>query len=547
MPTASPFLADLDGIRYAGRALKTRRNRALWKRDPVAWTHDRLGEHLWSKQQEILHACTEEERVAVPSCHGAGKSRLASRAGLWFVDTADDPEDRFLVTTAPSNQQVRAILWRYMRQAHRKHSLVGEILQTAEWKVDGNLVGYGRKPADHDATGFQGIHAPDGVFTVVDEAGGVPYQLFVAVDALGTDSDSRQLLIGNPDDAASHFATICQREPGWKVIRISAFDTPNLTGEPCPPEVAKALVQRKWVEDKRTRWGESNPLYRAKVLGEFADSEDGLIPLSWIRAANRRWHDWQERREASPTRIEPPGARRFGVDVARGGEDKTAISERQGSIVNPDGQSKIETHEGLDTVQVSAIVARKLAAHVQSSAAIDVIGVGAGVFDQLSRAGKSVTAFNASKGTKRRDATGEWKFPNVRSAAWWNMRELLDPAMGATLALPEDDELTADLTTPKWDIRTGGVIVVEPKDETKKRLGRSPDQGDAVVINCWDDRPARADDEPADQVPDVVAHADSYERTAHDARRLRRLQQGETALLYDPEVDDEEPEILRFD
>src|SRR5690606_22532435 len=162
-------------------------------------------------------------------------------------------------------------------------------------------------------------------------------------DSLATGADSHLLAIGNPDDNASHFAHVCQHEPGWHVFKISAYDTPNLTGEieQVPKdrreELREVLVTRDWVEDKRLRWGEHNPLYIAKVLGEWADSDDGLIPLSWVRAAHARWHTWNDASEDRKARglgpVEPHGRRILGVDVARYGTDQTCIATRQGHVV----------------------------------------------------------------------------------------------------------------------------------------------------------------------------------------------------------------------
>jgi hypothetical protein len=512
--------ADTIAMRAAGRSLRTRRNKLLWKRDPVAWVHDRLGERTWSKQEEALWSLAQNPRTAVKSCHGIGKSHLASRGGMWWVDTADNPADRFLVTTAPTTAQVRAILWRYIRSGWRAHELPGRVLQNAEWKVDDELIGYGRKPADHDESAFQGIHALEGVLVEIDEACGVPHQLFVAADALATNDASRVLAIGNPDDNSAHFQKVCTKEPGWNVISISAFDSPNFTGEPVSERMAESLVSRWWVEDKRQRWGETNPLYIAKVLGEFADAEDGLIPMSWIKAAQARWIAWAEARDASPTAIGPPGPRYIAVDVARFGEDKTAIAHKQGQIVHPDGeidhhgQAPIETHAKLDNVEVARVVRSHMRPHPKVSAIVDVVGVGSGVYDILTHAGLSTTSFAGSRRTKMRDLTGEFTFDNVRSAAWWNLRELLDPGRpgGATLALPPDDDLAADLATPKWDLRAGGVLVVESKDETRKRLGHSPDVGDAVTMLTWVDsvhhEEASLEEDPRAAEP--VPHADAY-------------------------------------
>lgn len=494
--------ADLRAMQAAVELLAREERDRRYLHDPVSWVADVMGEHAWSMQADIMRAVATDPLVAVQSCHGSGKSWLASRVVLWFLATRPLGET-FVVTTAPSSAQVRAILWRYIRQGHEKAGLPGKVHQTAEWKVDGELIAYGRKPADYSQSAFQGIHARH-LLVVLDEAGGIPKALWDAADSLATGADSHLLAIGNPDDNSSHFALVCQSEPGWTVFKISAYDTPNLTGEiervpaHLRDELSEVLVTRAWVEDKVTRWGPTNPLFVAKVLGEWADSDDGLIPLSWVRAAHARWHAWndanEDRRAAGHGPVEPHGRRIYGVDVARFGTDQSAIATRQGHVV-----MKIEKWPKLDTTQTTDKVQFRLKAHPGSHSVVDVIGIGAGVVDQLRRAGLSVSAFNGSRSTRRRDSSGELRFPNLRSASWWNLRELLDPAMDAQLALPEDDDLTADLVTPKWDDRTGGTVIVESKEDIQKRLGRSPDSGDAVAMSCWSDTPERETDldEPA--------------------------------------------------
>jgi hypothetical protein len=116
---------------------------------------------------------------------------------------------------------------------------------------------------------------------------------------------------------------------------------------------------------------------------------------------------------------------------------------------------------------------------------VDVIGVGGGVVDRLRELKIAVVAFNASEATDHKDRSKELGFLNKRAAAWWRLREMLDPAFGPELALPPDDLLTGDLTAPHWFVRSGAKIQIESKDEIKKRLGRSPDSGDAVVQAVW--------------------------------------------------------------
>jgi len=109
-----------------------------------------------------------------------------------------------------------------------------------------------------------------------------------------------------------------------------------------------------------------------------------------------------------------------------------------------------------------------------------------GVVDRLREMGKEVEPFNGSERTDMKDKSRELGFVNKRSASWWNVREMLDPANQPTLALPPDDELTGDLVGITWRVTSGGKIQLESKDEVKKRLDRSPDSGDAVIYALWD-------------------------------------------------------------
>ena len=80
-----------------------------------------------------------------------------------------------------------------------------------------------------------------------------------------------------------------------------------------------------------------------------------------------------------------------------------------------------------------------------------------------------------------RDRPGELGFLNKRAEAWWALRDLLDPAFGSARALPDDDELIGYLCAPRWKMTSAGKVQIEPKDDIRKRFGRSTDVGDAVV------------------------------------------------------------------
>lgn len=463
-----------------------------YRTDPVAWARDRLGVHLWSKQAEIAASVVRNRRTAVRSSHGAGKTWLAAVLACWWADV-HPPGQTMVISTAPSYDQVHGVLWENIRDLHRDSPLRGTVQQSDRWvDDDGRLLGFGRRPPDHVDSAFQGYHRQY-VLVIVDEAGGIPEWLWTATEALTTGVDCRVLAIGNPTDSASHFAKL-RGSQVWATDQISTFDTPNFTGEitRVPAEVAEqwrhVLPSHQWAEDALIQWGEHSSLYRVRILGEFADRDDGLIPLSWVAQAQRRWQVWHDDGEH-----QPGGRRVIGVDPAWLGEDQTAIAVREADIIR-----SVRRWSKMDTTQTTALVEAELE-FPRSTSIVDVIGVGAGVVDQLRDRGRSVTAFNASKPTKRRDSTGQWRFRNQRAAAWYSCRELLDPALGATLALPPDDALEADLTTPSYGPATGGYYVIESKDDMRKRLSRSPDTADAVIMALWHDAATARD--PGDDTP----------------------------------------------
>jgi hypothetical protein len=434
--------------------------------DPVAWVRERLKEHPWSMQREIIEDVRDERYVAVQSAHDTGKSWIASRAASWWID-AHPPGEAFVVSTAPSQTQVEAILWREVGKAHRKGDLVGRITSgmVPQWKIGAEIVGFGRKPQDLTSTeeamaAFQGIHARY-VLVVIDEAGGVPKWLFDAVDSLVTNEDSRVLAIGNPDDPSSHFETICRPGSGWKHHKVSAFDTPAFTGEKVPEELLQVLVSKMWVDERKKRWGETSPLYVSKVNGDFPEvTDDTLITPAMIRDAQER---------------HLPGLEhgRYGLDIAEYGSDRTTLyRNRGGKIRKIDEWHKQGTMETVGKVKIHL---DKHKGHVPVVG--DSVGVGSGACDRLSEMGYKVLRFNGGE-----RALNPKKFVNRRSEAYWEMREMMED--GAIDLDPADEDLASQLGSIKYSVDSAGRVKLEKKDDMKKRGLPSPDYADGAMQSC---------------------------------------------------------------
>lgn len=436
---------------------------------PVAWVQNRLSEHVWSKQVDVLESVVEHRYTAVMSAHSTGKSHIAARAIGWWVDT-HPADDVFIVSTAPSAPQVRAILWRYLKQVHRKAGLAGHITggEIPEWKLPGDiLVGWGRKPADlsnaeEAATSFQGIHARY-VLVVLDEAGGIPEWLWNAVDTLVTSPTNRVLAIGNPDDPTSHFEKVCRPGSGWNVIQISAYDTPAWTGEDVPDELLDVLVSPEWVTERKRSWGEDSPLFISKVLAEFPEvTDDNLIPIAWIRRAILE--------DLSGEAIADLG--QFGMDVARSGKAETVIYRHRG------GEVRLTwVRRGLgDTMKAVAHAAEIMRGAGRGvPMVIDADGLGAGVFDRMAELNLPVAPFHGG-----RRAFRPKKFRNRRSEQFWALRKLFEDEL---IDLdPEDEDLHSQLASIKWFQDSAGRTYIETKDDMAKRGLPSPDRADAVMM-----------------------------------------------------------------
>jgi hypothetical protein len=502
---------------------------------PVEWIADKADEWTAAVQQAICESVRDNRYTAVPSCHESGKSWIAARIMAWWIDS-HPPGTALVVSTAPTAAQVSTILWQEVTIVHDKAGLDGTITRAGypRWNIGNLMVGVGRKPADHANSAFQGLHRRY-VLVVIDEACGVVRHLYDAIDSLIANVHGRVLAIGNPDDPGAHFATICKPGSDWNVIQIDALRTVNFTkdrvakypltkalmeaeripynNEKVPLDLREMFIDPSWVEERIIRWAAvpkgaekqydrvelrdtvqrrcaTSALFSSKVRGIFpTTSNTGVIPLGWVQLAVNRWHDYQDEMEKAyrEGRIhhETRGRRVVGIDVAYGGEDETVVAVRQGNFVN-----ELRRFRNADTVETASIAAQFLN-HPGSMAVVDVIGIGAGVFDTLrrwNRDGKITAeciAFNAAAQSHRMDTLGEFKFRNDRAAAWWNFREILDPSRGSLVALPDDERLIEELVAVRYDHLVGGVIKIEDKDEIRKRIARSTDSADAVIQAFW--------------------------------------------------------------
>jgi hypothetical protein len=224
------------------------------------------------------------------------------------------------------------------------------------------------------------------------------------------------------------------------------------------------------------------PLRSQLLQGDFLagkeDAANQVIPTAWIDAAQARWA--KGKRE---------GARMLalGVDVAQGGADETVLAPLYGTWFD-----ELIKRKGVDTkdgAAVSALIVQTMRDRCNIN--IDYTGGwGGGTVTHLTAAGgidpSRINSVVFSAGSNEKTKDGALTFANMRAALWWRFREALDPESREEVALPPDRRLAAQLAAPTWKLR-GESILVESKEEIRKRLGSSTDDADAVIL-AWHQR-----------------------------------------------------------
>ena len=449
-----------------------------YRRDPVRWARERCGVKLWSKQREIIASVRDHAQTAVHSCHAVGKSFVAATTVAWWLDVHPVGE-AFVVTTAPTDKQVKAVLWREINRLHTRAQLAGRT-NLSEWYVGKELVAFGRKPADQDPTAFQGIHARY-VLLVLDEACGIPKELWDAGSSIVSNEHSRTLAIGNPDDAFGEFAANCRASSGWNVIHVGYRDTPNFTEEHVEPIVRDSLISPRWVDERAKKWGVGSAIFTSKCEGQFPlEGTSGVIPYAWASAC--RILDLPE-----STPVEA------GVDVGAGG-DRTVIRERRGLRAGRE-----EVFVDADPMRTVGRLVEKINEWGVTRVKVDSIGIGwalTGRLRELSSIHNPAGSL-AGETTHRAEVVGvnfgerptegwEHKFLNKRAEVYWQVGRERSRLRNWDLTDVDDDTI-AELTASTYEVMDSyGKIKIEPKDKVIERLGASPDRGEALLLAFYD-------------------------------------------------------------
>ncbi|MFG2986199.1 hypothetical protein ACGFYQ_33945 [Streptomyces sp. NPDC048258] len=509
----------------------------LWRDSPSAFVEDVLGETLWSKQRTVLDAIVDHTRVAVPAGFGVGKTHLAARAAVWFVNVY--PVGTALcITTATRFRQVQRQLWPHIRKVVPRSGLPGKV-DTVQYKMPdpfGNdfVAAYGFSAPANDEAAMQGIHMSH-LLLIVDEAGGIDPSIGAGTNNLLTGGHAAMLAIGNPamDDPASWFEELClegddPEEPKTVTVPISSLDSPAITGErvpycnDCPAGVARHslaehMPDQDWVDRTIRSYGEDHPYVIAKVHARFPKGGGGLvIPPTWIDDAMdqdnptgpgwRRLCDLGLEGETATHTVREGAWVRLGVDVAADGGDEftvyrvigDAVEFRHASAGAANDSQVTVAEKVLEEIHAAQRLADALGSQHPVRVKVDKNGIGHGVTSMLERWADSgrhraqIVGVMVSESPSQDDPGAVMRPWRKRDEMWLATRSLLqpDPSTGrGRLRLLVDKRAAAQLSTPKLLSNTGGFVQVESKKSMKGRGMKSPDRAEAVLLALYEPEP----------------------------------------------------------
>lgn len=469
---------------------------AEWRNDWNLFCSDVLRAELDDEQKAIISSVQHNPMTAVASGVARGKDYVSACAALcFFYLTPEWDENGKLVKntkialTAPSGRQVTNIMTPEIRRLFRNAEILFGRLVADDIRTDYEeyfLTGF--KADDTNTEVWSGFHASNVMF-IITEASGISETIFNAIEG-NLQGNSRLLLVFNPNITTGYAAKAMKSERFAK-FRLNSLRAKNVVSK---KEIISGQVNYEWVKDKVETWctpidpvsfneGEGdfvfegamyrpNDLFRVKVLGMFPKvSEDVLIPYEWIELANERWKQNQPYNTSKACKL--------GVDVAGMGRDNSVLCPRYGNYV-----PKFDVHHAAGKAEHMHVVGMvsKYLQTPEDVAFVDTIGEGAGVYSRLLERNLNAVSCKYSSGVKGyHDITGQYSFVNMRAFCYWALRDWLNPKNGFNPMLPPCDLLTEEVTATKWKFRSDGKILIEPKEDIKKRIKRSPDFMDALA------------------------------------------------------------------
>jgi len=451
-----------------------------WRSKPQSYLKEVLGVGaIWKLQDQLLsalpRAIEEGKPIYIGSGHSLGKDYICAAISLWFLHCFSPSN---VIQTAPTDRQVKKIMWgETLGHWHkRKIDLGGRAYATPYLEIrkhDWYLIGFTTKDtgASRTAEGgkFQGFHSPN-VCVIVSEAQAVEDSIFDQIDGITTSENNLIIFIGNPTTAKGRFAKGLRDHNHNIVFNFSCLENPNYKHK---RTLIPGLASYKWVEDKRRKWGEDDPRWYGRVLGQIPDvAVNHVLGPADIRQMMSRFGFLAQHSINSGVAVDPAGE---GVD------DNVLMAGKGGEII------EVYTKTSMAPSVTAHKAVEMCKAHEGNFIIVDCDGVGIAVFQELEKLNKAflgdiqLIKFHGSARLKTEDEDNENYYNQRTEAAFVTQRR----ARAGRAALDErDTELIEDLQEDLYFEKNGFIHLID-KEDIKESLGRSPGRGDAYKMLQW--------------------------------------------------------------
>ena len=502
--------------------------------DWVVFAEEVLGVYLDEEQKAVLRSVQNNPKTSVCSGTSRGKDFVAAVAAMCFMycspywsEKGELLENSKIFLIGPTARQVEEIMFPEVSRLFRRANdrgfnlpgrLVGSGIKTDwdEWFMSGF------KADDKSVESWTGLHAAHIMF-VVTEASGLPQLVFDGIEG-NLHGNYRFLIVFN-DNNGIGYAADTQKKTDWTKFRLDNLTAPNVifkkeieqgTFAKIPGQVEWSSVNEKvrdwctiispsdfsdsagdfyWENENGRFCYRPNDLFRVKVRGMAPlVSSAALVPQLWIDLAKERWKKHNGEKKANL---------RLGVDIAGMGRDSSSFCFRYGNyiekfrVINSGGEPRHMEMVGHAHIDVKANY--NVSQDRYPQVFVDTVGEGAGVYSRLLELKRDETnkalsntpihsvknGESAQRGGKElTDRTRQYAFKNMRAYLYWAVRDWLNPDNHMDAMLPPDQDYMG-LTKLMWNLRSDGSIELEKKEELIKRLKRSPDVEDSIMVTFF--------------------------------------------------------------
>lgn len=490
----------------------------VWAKNPDIFAWDVFGIRLWSRQVEIVRAVAAFSRTAVATGQKVGKSICAAILAFWWIII--HPEGN-VIMTAPTAPQVRNTLWKEIRRLHefatkrleKIGGFGGRVYKLPEIGFKDSRerqVIIGR--ATNQPTRMQGASGAEQLY-IVDEVSGVSPEIIAAIDG-NLMGGGRILILGNPNfNNGVLYDAFHSKKDLYYRVQVSSEETPNYRSK---KNIIPGLATYKEIVQRRRIWGrdgkgyENNPEYQIRVQGRFPSSADNQIVSAWlVDLAEQRWqafagamineigvnperyHSDEQVRSIVDRAFEDPtfAPLVIAVDPKREGRDSMVVQPRRGSRVYLPEEFTEELDGPAARIRILDVVRRYRRGTEWTHVLIDRTGLGNAPFDFMVEIAEkerihvySVTWGGAARKTEK-DLAGIDTFKTYADLRAELMFEV-ERRLRTDLIMQPHQRRRDDLLAPRYRFGEHNELVVEKKEQTKKRIGgKSIDFYDALAMS----------------------------------------------------------------